>query len=596
MTKRPNWSGTTVRNFIKCCGMGSAIAAAAILAMLGGVQTSAQVWRFSKNSHKPNEQQQTPPQRIASFTDEQFQRTLDRAIELTSKRYLVANSHSPWQIFHSILALREKTLLRLGTGKVNAIEWLSTTEPKFDNEPWMLLTKHGAKFHPYTKKYYFEGHPGQFLALLTHSNLPLDHQFKVQGKTMTLDDFIKNAMQEVNNREEVTWILWALQHHLPSDAAWVNQAGESWSIERLVEMETAAQVVGAPCGGNHRLFALTRARDKYLQNGGRLRGVWLQADLKIKQHIEIARSLQNIDGSFSSKSYAGPMHTSDVNERFNTTGHTMEFLSVALPKDRLNEQWVKNAVWTLSSELIQHQNTQIDGGPLFHSLDALILYRDRIRPNSTNPDSADPSAQPAPQIANPKPDTPLSNKLNKGPAPLSIAESPKQLIDAAQESRRKQGIELPPDSSNIANQRIVDAKPDSSKAAGLPSRPVTSSRSGTAATAPAPLNSEMLPPLRDIAAPIKTSEKKIPISRSGDRNKATASPPALLPESFARPLLQTEKKADDSNQNAPSDCSTPSELQWRATSPDRIAGTPAFELPVIEMNDEPVSAMEPTND
>ena len=319
-----------------------------------------------------------------------FTELLDRAIEITSKRTLTANAHSPWQIFHNILAMRQDTVLRLGDQKVNAIEWLATTEPQFDNQPWLLLTKHGAKFHPYTRIYAFEGHPSQFLALLSHSNLPMDYPFHVQGKVVTLQDLVNNSMKEVNTAEEVTWVLWALQHFLKPDAVWVNQLNETWSIERLVQMETTAPVVGAPCGGNHRLFALTKARDKYLASGGQMRGVWYLADQKIKQHIEIARSLQNADGSFSNEFYKGPGHTTDVNKRFNTTGHTMEFLSVGLPKERLNETWVRNAVWMLSRELILNRDTKIDCGPLFHSLDALILYRDRIRQKAPTTDDVKP--------------------------------------------------------------------------------------------------------------------------------------------------------------------------------------------------------------
>ena len=153
----------------------------------------------------------------------------------------------------------------------------------------------------------------------------MDYPFHVQGKVLTLKDLVNNTMKEVNTKEEVTWVLWALQHFLKSDATWYNQANELWSIERLVQIETEGKVVGAPCGGNHRLFALTRARDKYLLSGGTLRGAWFQADQKIKQHIEIARSLQNPDGSFSSEWYKGPGQTTDINLRFNTSGHTMEF-------------------------------------------------------------------------------------------------------------------------------------------------------------------------------------------------------------------------------------------------------------------------------
>ena len=81
---------------------------------------------------------------------DQFLDMLNRAIEVTGNRCLTANAHSPWQIFQSILAMRRDCQLRLGDTKVNAIEWLSTTEPRFDNQPWMLLTPDGAKL-PYRR-------------------------------------------------------------------------------------------------------------------------------------------------------------------------------------------------------------------------------------------------------------------------------------------------------------------------------------------------------------------------------------------------------------------------------------------------------------
>jgi beta-lactamase regulating signal transducer with metallopeptidase domain len=304
---------------------------------------------------------------------------VERAIEITGKRTLTANAHSPWQIFHCILAMRQNAVLRLGNERVNAIQWISTAEPQFDKQPWMLSTPDGAAFHPYTRVYAFEGHPGQFVALLSQSNLPREHELHVQGKVVTLDDFVNHLMKTVNTREEMTWVLWALQHYLESDAEWVNGMGDRWSIERLVQIESNAPIVGAPCGGSERLFALTRARNKYLLTGNPLRGVWWQADQKIRLHIQMARALQNTDGSFSSEWYRGPGHTTDVNRRFSTTGHTMEFLAIALPQEELNEPWFQKAVDMLSEELILHRDTKIDCAPLFQSLHALILYRERIR-------------------------------------------------------------------------------------------------------------------------------------------------------------------------------------------------------------------------
>lgn len=352
---------------------------------------------------------------------DQFRAQLDLAIEVSSRRTLTANSHSPWQIFHGLLALKQDFQLHLGDKKVNAIQWISAAEPKFDNQPLLMKTPFGGKFHPFTRPYAFEGHPAQFLALLSQSDLPVGHTFKVGSDTITVGGIINNTMKEVNTHEEVTWVLWGLQHYLKPDTQWVNQHNEAWSIERLVQIETAAPVVGAPCGGNHRLFALTRTRDKHLKAGGKLVGVWAQADHKIRQHIEIARSLQNYDGSFSAKFYETSGFENDLNKRFNTTGHTMEFLSIGLPDERLNEQWVRNAVTALCNDLIVHRQRPIDCGPLYHTLNALIIYRERIRNL--------PSAAPAklPEVAQ---GTTIPSKTISSPVKTPITPGTKPLLAA----------------------------------------------------------------------------------------------------------------------------------------------------------------------
>lgn len=380
----------------------------------------------------------------ATAAVDQFQAQLDLAIEVSSRRYLRANEHSPWQIFHGLLALKQDFQLVLGGKKVNAIEWIATSEPRFDNQPLLMKTPFGGKFHSFTRPYAFEGHPAQFLALLSQSDLPLGYKFKVGTDFITVGDIINNTMKEVNTREEVTWVLWGLQHYLKPDTQWVNQHNEPWSIERLVQIETAAPVVGAPCGGNHRLFALTRARDKHLKYGGKLTGNWQQADYKIRQHIEVARSLQNYDGTFSKMFYETSGHTTDLNQRFNTTGHTMEFLSIALPDSRLNEQWVRNAVMALSNDLVVNRQRQIDCGPLYHTLNSLIIYRSRLRALQPTPT---PVAAPQAEVAS-------------QPGSLGVKPAPAQALGVAP-------MPLPDASSLVLETKPVSAKP------GLADKPVT---------------------------------------------------------------------------------------------------------------------------
>lgn len=642
-----------MRNLVCRIAFRSAYFAAIFLVMrpCGVVFAQASTSSSQENSTAKNQADTSQPAAAAQPAPQpvdQFQQLLDRAIDITSKRYLTANAHSPWQIFHYILAMRQEGVLKLGKEKVNAIEWLSTTEPQFDNQPWLLLTPHGAKFHPYTKKYFFEGHPAQFLALLSHSNLPLNHQFHVQGKVVTLTDLINNTMKEVNTAEEVTWVLWALQHFLKSDAVWVNHANEQWSIERLVQIESAAPVVGAPCGGNHRLFALTRARDKYLQSGGTLRGVWFQADQKIRQHIEIARSLQNSDGSFSADWYKGPQFTNDVNNRFNTTGHTMEFLAASLPKERLNEPWVRNAVWMLSRELVIHQNTQIDCGPLFHSLDALILYRDRIRPKALM--AAVPTPKP-PEAVNTQPTIATSPNEKLKTDSYKVQESPKSSVpemkapsklpevaqvpaDAKPSELKSSDIKVPelkpsdvkpsesiprpvpipvPEPMPLRDSKTPEVKLETLNPAELQSVPQSSNPTvsgNPAAGVQEPKNSVIpkidpskLASIGQVATAGKLAESKAESSKTVARNPVSTGAPALLPDLAATPLGANV---------SPANCSGSQSNRGPLPLPDSTASATREPLPasapadedqepcdaekvIASQNDEPASALDPAN-
>lgn len=323
----------------------------------------------------------------------ELDKLIDRAIEVTSKRYLVAESHSPWQIAHGVLALRKNYLIKKNGEKVNALEWIATG-PSYRGRPWFLITPHGAKGHPFTEPMAFEGHPNQFLALFTLSRLPLDAKFETQGKPFTMGDLINNAKMEVNSREEITWTLWALSYYLDPDAQWVNQHGEHWSIERLVQMQIASPVTESACGGNHGLFAVASARNSYLATGQPLRGTWLEAHMHLERYTAAAKSLQNSDGSFSANYFRGPEYTTDFNKRLATTGHTLEFLMVALPQKSLANPWVQNAARAVARDLVEHRKEQLEPGGMYHSLSSIVLYRERTRPESLAREMAEEAGEP----------------------------------------------------------------------------------------------------------------------------------------------------------------------------------------------------------
>jgi len=315
---------------------------------------------------------------------EKFLEQLNVAIEATSRRYLTANVHTPWQIFHGILATGRNFELLQGNDqpRISAIEWIAKSNPRHAGRSWIIRTQYGATFHPYVRglEMVFQGHPAQGLALITACELPADYTFQIDGGTVTIADMLQHTMMEVNTAEETTWVLWALNHYLKTDAQWTNKYNQAWSIEALVRNEVRSPVEGAACGGNHRLYALTKARDKFAKGGQPLTGAWFEADQKVNRYLQTAQMLQNPDGTFSSQFYARGGQATDLNSRLNTTGHTLEFVVTALPKERLNEPWVRKAVAVLSKDLIDNRRSPAEPGPLYHSLNALVIYRNRTQP------------------------------------------------------------------------------------------------------------------------------------------------------------------------------------------------------------------------
>ena len=301
--------------------------------------------------------------------------------EITRQRLLNTTDHTPWQMMHGLLGLRQDFLINHNGQTINGLEWMQTG-PMFKNEPWFQKTSHGGRAHPFNNPYWFEGHINQSLAILAMCNLPLDTQFGTPQGPITMRDMLKNAQMTANAKEEVTWTLWALATYLPSDAEWINEKGERWSIERLVLLETGKQVGGptSPCGGTHGLFALARARNVYMKTGKPLRGVWAQADQKIQKYIRTIQSQLNKDGSLSSNFFRGRDYKQDFDKRMASMGHLLEFMMVALPQERLKEPWVRKAIEATANDLKNNRKAYVSCSPLYHATDALTIYLERVLP------------------------------------------------------------------------------------------------------------------------------------------------------------------------------------------------------------------------
>lgn len=377
--------------------------------------------------------------RTSAVNEDRLLDLVDEAIERTSRWHLDFQRHTPWQILHGLLALRENYVLRDGDKMVNAIDWLSN-EAQYRGRHWFEATRHGARAHPYSgTPYEFEGHVNQSLAIIAMCNLPPDHEFKVAGgRTVTMADMINHAKLNINPREEATWTLWFLTHYLEPDEEWITATGQPWSMERLIRQELRSDPNRAPCGGTHGLFALAYVRNSYLQKHGELRGAWLEADQKVQRYVAAARSMQNRDGSFSSDFFRSRGFSNDFNERIKTSGHMVEWLMMALPRRQLDEQWLRDGVRAVANDLIRNSSQPADCGPLYHALNSLIMYRERVQPRqevAVAPPAADDLEQP-PVDAGPPPAAETASPMEMDPADVT---------DEQQRSEDKQENTAPED-------------------------------------------------------------------------------------------------------------------------------------------------------
>lgn len=306
----------------------------------------------------------------------------NEAVEISSRRYLTADLHTPWQVIHGLLAYRQEFQLKTQDGrKINALDWAGSGVT-FRGESLFQKTPYGGRAHPFIQAYWFEGHPTQFMAYLTMCRLPTTHEFKTaKGEIVTVQDIINNAKMDVTRASDVemTWTLWALAHYLEPSAQWVNKNGEQWSMEELVRVELRNTIYDGPCGGTHSLFATAYARNAYLQTKQPLRGTWLEADQKIQRFIAEAKALQNPDGSFSTHFFKGRGSSNDFNTRITSSGHMIEWLMVALPQSRLSEPWIQNGVRCLAQDLIDNRHVNAECGPLYHAVDGLQIFRERMK-------------------------------------------------------------------------------------------------------------------------------------------------------------------------------------------------------------------------
>ncbi|MCC7087100.1 MAG: hypothetical protein IT427_19030, partial [Pirellulales bacterium] len=163
---------------------------------------------------------------------------------------------------------------------------------------------------------------------------------------------------------------------------WIARDGQQWTTERLAEMEAGASVgEEASCGGTHRLYSLARAVKRYLDDTetprDKLTGGWKKANDVVQDSIKKVQAYQQPNGYFSTHFCSRPGSSPDIDATLHSTGHTLEWLVIALEDNQFQEPWVTAAVVRLVELLEDNQDRELDCGALYHAARGLILYRNR---------------------------------------------------------------------------------------------------------------------------------------------------------------------------------------------------------------------------
>lgn len=313
---------------------------------------------------------------------------IDAVVDHTlNNRTLDTSTHNAWQIVHGILPYGKAFKIKKDGQMIPALDYLLGGG---ELKGWDLRPGEKgviAVLAPGSKA--AQGHPDQWIGYLSQGGqdglhgLNPDDKLVVAGKDYKIGDLLTEAEWNVYPGMEASWTVMAMSVYRPIDYKWTSKDGQEWTFERLVGMDAGLPIVGdgASCGGTHRLYALTAAVNRYMQETGiaedKLTGGWKKANDVVRDCIHKAKIYQQPDGSFSTQFFARPGSSPEVDTTLHSTGHTLEWLDVALTDNELAEPWVTAAVNRLVQLLEDNENRELDCGALYHAARGLILYRDR---------------------------------------------------------------------------------------------------------------------------------------------------------------------------------------------------------------------------
>jgi hypothetical protein len=323
----------------------------------------------------------------------------------------------PWYVAHGVIVGGPALMLRDATSgaEVNAVDHL-TRERHIKDRTGKLISspyrEDGLPRFPRTDgQFVGEGHPNQFLAMLTGSGVPLSQPVVlIDGATFTLSDILEHAKLHVRpsqiatvppatafENHELGWTIGLLADTVGTDANWKNTWDEDVSVEQLVAIAVQRPIGWGSCGGTHELFGLARALRARRAVHDDLSGVWEQLARYLDEAMARARAAQHPDGSFDYE-WAQPREGKSPAElglraKTHITGHMLEWLVMAATPGDTEASYIGNADAFLDTchfkdvalEPGRRDTDIVSYGALTHAVHAMMLYHQKLAPLAAPP-------------------------------------------------------------------------------------------------------------------------------------------------------------------------------------------------------------------
>ncbi len=299
---------------------------------------------------------------------------LDGALRYYYARPENVMRRSNWGILHSIMVYGVDTQVTVGSRRHNAIAWIAGNnvcrgQRLLAIEKNQIAPRHGPGL---------QGHQGQLLTIFGLVGVPESYPLYAGARRFSMSDLIRHEQDHCRAGAELTFTLIGLAHYLDTDQQWVSNDGQRWNFERLLKEELEQPVIGAACGGTHRLMGFSHALRIRRQQGKPINGQWARAEKFLSDFVDYTWKLQNPDGSMSTEWFEGRGNKPDSGRKIQTTGHVVEWLIGVLPDERLQDPNMVRAVNYLATTMYNERNTDWEVGPKGHALRALALYRQRV--------------------------------------------------------------------------------------------------------------------------------------------------------------------------------------------------------------------------